>query len=479
MSRLRATAWFALLAATGGAAGSFVVTTVVMDTMPDAVLVGLSALVAFLGVVAYYRADPLALVRETDRATLLWAIGGGALAFWAAPLLVLSQRASDAPSGADALFMTTTAWGVLLALAALAVRDSRPSATALLGALASAAGTAGLLASWERPSSFSPFAKFPTREGLMLLAGALFAVGVFGLALAIRRAGPRAAALLGSAGAAVAGTLVALPALPSALAHKAPLSSCVYLGAFAALFAIGLAHTVAGGGLSRASVALLGAPLAVMVFSLGEQFRSVYGPSPVAWPSAMAGLAVLTAGAVTVWLAERPARDTRVPIKAALLALGVASAAAVLGVAQLATPALSALAEGGTEQPFRADWTMVGVEAASGWLVLTAALLSLSAALAWWRGRPLATWASAAATALLSGAAAIPLSGTTLHTWNRWVPADVQQTYGTEYSRLVIEALTDPVRVAAMALTALAVVALGVLAWRLRAVEKDPQGGRQ
>ncbi len=33
--------------------------------------------------------------------------------------------------------------------------------------------------------------------------------------------------------------------------------------------------------------------------------------------------------------------------------------------------------------------------------------------------------------------AAVPLLGTTLHTWNRWVPAEVQQTYGTEYSRLV------------------------------------------
>lgn len=480
MSLQRATVLLAPLAATSGAAASFVVTTVVMDTMPDTVLVGLSALVAFLAaMMAYYRADLVTLVRRSDRTALLWAVGGGLLAFWAAPLLALSQRASDAPSGADSLFMTTTAWGLVVALVALAVREARPSVTAFTGALASAAGTAGLLASWERPSSFSPFAKFPTREGLMLLAGVLFALGVFALARSMRRVGPRAAVLFGLAAAAMAGTLVALPSLPSALAEKAPLSSCVYLGAFAALFAIGIAHTVAGGGASRASVALLGAPLAVMVFSLGEQFRAVYGPSPVAWRAAIAGLVVLMAGAVTVWLAEKPASDSQVPIKAAALPLAVASAAAVLGVAQLAMPALSALAEGGTEQPFRANWTMVGAEAASGWLVLAAALLSLSAAVAWWRGRSLTTWGSAAVTALLCGGAAIPLSATTLHTWNRWVPADVQQTYGTEYSRLVIEAQTDPVRVATMALTALAVVVLGVLAWRLRAVGKDLQGGQQ
>jgi hypothetical protein len=479
VSLQRATALLAPLAATSGAAASFVLTTVVMDTMPDTVLVGLSALVAFLAVMAYYRIDLIALVRESDRAALLWAAGGGLLAFWAAPLLALSQRASDAPSGADALFMTTTAWGLAAVVVAFAVRDGRPSLTALAGALASAAGTAGLLASWERPSSFSPFAKFPTREGLMLLAGGLFALGAFGLARAARRAGPRFAALLGLAGAAAAGVLISSPALPSMFAERASLSATVYLGAFVALFAIGIVHTVADAGVSRASVALLGVPLAVMVFSLWEQFRAVYGPSPVAWPSAMAGVGVLTTGAITVWLAEKPARDSLVTIKAAALPLAVAAAAAVLGVVQLATPALGALAEGGTGQPFRASWTMVGAEAASGWLVLAAALLSLSAAVAWWRGRPLATWGSAAVTALLCGGAAIPLSGTTLHTWNRWVPADVQQTYGTEYSRLVIEAQTDPVRLAAMALTALAVVALSVLAWRLRAVERDLQGGRQ
>jgi hypothetical protein len=69
-----------------------------------------------------------------------------------------------------------------------------------------------------------------------------------------------------------------------------------------------------------------------------------------------------------------------------------------------------------------------------------------------------------------------PLLGTTLHTWNSWVPAEVQQTYGTEYSRLEIAARLDPVRATALVL---AVVAMMVLAYtsrtrgtRARAIEE-------
>jgi hypothetical protein len=444
-----------------------------MDSMPDTVLVGISALVAFAIAVAFYRADPLKLTRTTDRSTALWAVLGGVLCFWAAPLLALSQRASDAPSGADSLFMTTSVWGLAAVLTALAVPGRRPSMTVLAGAVASAAGTAGLLGSWESPSSFSPFAKFPGREGLMLVAAGVFGLGLYALAVAIRRGGARSTAVLALAAAAIAGVLAAVPFLPAAIAQAAPLAGCVYLGAFGALFALGTVHTIDSGGASRVAVALLGAPLAVMVFSLGEQFKAVYGPSPVAWRGALAGIAVLVAGGAAVLLGDGAVRPEAVRPKASSVPLALAAVAGALGVAQLATPALSALAEGGTEQPFRADWTMVGAEAAVGWLALASALMALSAVFAWRRGRPLRTWGSAAIAALVSAAALMPLAATTLHTWNRWVPADVQQTYGTEYSRLVIGALTDPVRLGAVALSVSAVVVLGVLAWRLRADGND------
>ncbi|MEI8082766.1 MAG: hypothetical protein WCI74_13080, partial [Actinomycetes bacterium] len=55
---------------------------------------------------------------------------------------------------------------------------------------------------------------------------------------------------------------------------------------------------------------------------------------------------------------------------------------------------------------------------------------------------------------------------TTLHTWNQWIPATVQQTYGTEYARLSVEAIVDPTRALAMALAVVSVGVLGLAAAR-------------
>jgi hypothetical protein len=44
------------------------------------------------------------------------------------------------------------------------------------------------------------------------------------------------------------------------------------------------------------------------------------------------------------------------------------------------------------------------------------------------------------------------VAATPLRTATRWIPADVQQSYGTEYARLTFEALHDPVRLVALAM---------------------------
>jgi hypothetical protein len=444
----------------------FVVSTVVMDTLPDAVLVGGACLVALVLGLAYHREGGVAAARAADGRTALWSLGGGLLAFWAAPLLALSQRATDAPSGADSLFLMTTACGVGVVVVAMILPAEKVGPTALSGAIAAAAGSAGLLASWETPSSFSPFAKFPLRESFMLLAAALFSAGMAALAVAIRRKGPRPVAVLALAGAAGAGVATALPFLPGVLAvGGGTLVACAYLGTCIAVLALGTTESVVGGGLVRVAVALFGAPVGVMLYAATERFTGAHGPDPVVWPSAGAGIAVLSVAGVVIWLAGR--RGYR-PIRwrAAAVPLAVSGVACALGVAQLATPALNAVAQGGTGAPFRAAWTMVGAESAVGWLAFASPWLVLSAVLAVAYRAPLATWISAVGAALVCLIAALPLRDTTLHTWNRWVPADVQQTYGTEYSRLVTSAHFDPVRTGALLATALAVVVLGLWAWR-------------
>lgn len=463
---LGATAALWTLAVTFASTAYFVVSTVAMDTVPDTVLVGGACLVALALGLAYYRADGVAAARAASRPTALWSLGGGALAFWAAPLLALSQRASDAPSGADSLFLMTTVCGVAVAAAAVLMPAEKTGPTALSGAIAAAAGTAGLLASWETPSSFSPFAKFPLRESFMLLAAAIFAAGMVALAIAVRRAGPRQAAVLALVGAAGAGVATALPFLPGALKGSAPaLIACVYLGACMAVLAVGAAELVAGGGLTRVAVALFGAPLGVMLYAATERFTGAHGPDPVVWTGASAGIAVLLAASVVVWLAS-PRGDRTIRWRAVLVPLALSGVACLLGVAQLAIPALDAVAQGGTQAPFHAAWMMVGAEAATGWLALAAPVLVLSAVLAVAYRAPLAVWLSAVGASAVCLIASIPLGSTTLHTWNRWVPADVQQTYGTEYSRLVTTAHFDPVRAGTLLVTVLAIAVLGVWAWR-------------
>jgi hypothetical protein len=134
----------ALVAALGGVTGYFVLVTIAMDTVPDAALVGLACVVAFaiaLGLLGGGRGISEAL--KADRRLLVIAGLGGALAFWAAPMLALSQRATDAPSGADSLFFTTSVWALVCVAGAFAVRAERPLATALAGAVGAVAGAAG------------------------------------------------------------------------------------------------------------------------------------------------------------------------------------------------------------------------------------------------------------------------------------------------------------------------------------------------
>jgi hypothetical protein len=132
----------------------------------------------------------------------------------------------------------------------------------------------------------------------------------------------------------------------------------------------------------------------------------------------------------------------------------------------LFTPALTARSQGGLEGGFDATWAMFGYEAAASWLVLAAAGLAVAAALVALQTRRAIDWAPSAVAALVCAVASLPLAATTLHTWNRWVPADVQQTYGTEYSTFSVAGRMDVVRLVALALAVATVVALAVLSRR-------------
>jgi len=169
----------------------------------------------------------------------------------------------------------------------------------------------------------------------------------------------------------------------------------------------------------------------------------------------------MVTGIAVVWLAEKWPEPVKVDDPTRLrVPLVIAGVGAVLALASLALPALQARAEGGMTGYFQATWSMFGFESAAGWLPVVAGLLAVAAVIVAREGGGLVAWVPSAVSSLVCVAAYVPLMGTTLHTWNRWVPADVQQTYGTEYSRLIISPHVDWVRVASMVLI---VVALAVL----------------
>ena len=142
-------------------AADFVVTTVVMDTMPDTVLIGGTCFVALA--LGRSTTEPMAWspLAQSDRGprSLVgrWGVprllGGSAARALAAGDRRAVRRRLAVPDD-DGVRSRRPPWQHFLPA-------DRPGPTALSGAVAAAVGSAGLLASWESPSSFSPFAKFP------------------------------------------------------------------------------------------------------------------------------------------------------------------------------------------------------------------------------------------------------------------------------------------------------------------------------
>lgn len=455
-----------------GAAGTFLLTTVMLGQVPDALLAGVGPALALGVAVARYGPGPLVAQAVASRGTLVRVGLAGAVAFWAAPLLVVSQRATDAPPGSETLFFTTVSWSALLVVTVVFHRRTYAPVIALAAAVTGVAGAAGLLANWERPSSFSPFVRYPTEELIMLLAGALFAVATIELLAAAERLGSArvfSAALAWAAVLGAGGIAVDPPALASLERLGTPL---LLLGIAHAAFTWGWLLLIERRGPHSAGAAIMLVPVAVTSLAVVERARSVYGANPVHWSPALAAITVLLAAAVVLafgcgngpdggrtsfWSGLRWAFGGRVPllVRAAAAALSLAT---VLSVAGLFTPAVAAsvrgLAPDGAR--FSSDWTVLGIESATGWLAVGAALLALSGVVMTAQDGGRSRVRLVLVAALVTVVAAWFLRDTSLYTVTRWMPAEIQQAYGTEYARIRMRGVIEPVRYAALGLTAVA-----------------------
>lgn len=458
----------ALIVAGIAFAASFVAHTVLLGHVPDAVLVAAGAFGALvMALVVHGPATARELVARPG--SLLLAAIGGILALWAAPFVVLAARASDAPPGSVVAFMTTSAWGLSLAIAGSAALGPRaPRALVVASAALAALGGAAVLASWERPSSFSPFVVFAAREARMLAAGVLFAAGVLMVERASRSRGSGPAIVAAAAAAGVAGLLggLASPLPLTALVGRA--GPLVVLAIAVGVGAVNLLRAACAAGPARAGIALLSVPGLLTALTMAERALWIHGPDPVVWSGALAGIALIGLGSLALWVATvRPAEHKAGPRLRAPIAL--AAALAATSAATLVLPAMRAEVIGVFGKTFSASWEMLGVETAGGWLVALAgaaagALLAPAGAV------PSRSRRLVALVVLLVAALYAPLAAIPLRTLTRWIPADVQQTYGTEYARITFTPIHHGLRLAVLAVVAIAAATVLV---RARAAAED------
>lgn len=470
----RVSRWLGPAVAAVGFVLFYVMSTVVMDQVRDSVLVALATVTAAaIALAVYGRVSLFEAVRENGSAAALAAAGGVAI-LWLAPLIVLSQRASDAPSGAVVLFHTTALWGVIAAFSWWVRTGPKATYLAAAGAVASAVGAAGVLANWERPSSFSPFIKYLQPELLIVAAGLVFVAGAYALVAAARKLDTGAVLVVSTGAATVLSLVLAGPALGSSLPSVSRLSTeFILLGVGAYAIAWGWSRSVVSLGVARSASTLLVAPALTTVLSVLERVTGVHGPDPIQWGGAMpAAVLCVTAAAVTL-LASAEGRGAQYRPHALRAAVALSAAAAVAAAVGLALPALRARSVGTLPVYFEAEWVMRGFQSAAGWLPFAGAAVVLAAAVLASRGSGVYATMAASLVGFVTAWAYRPLLQTPLHTWQNWIPSDVQQTYGTEYALFSVETITSPVSIVAVVLTALAAALLLLSIVRFAPVEDD------
>ncbi|HET6351449.1 MAG TPA: hypothetical protein VFG89_04880 [Coriobacteriia bacterium] len=466
MSRVNRIALSAFLVA--ALVAVFLATTALADAIPDAATVALLALGALLFAALVAQPSPAALL-HMPRSAMLAGLGAGLLMGFAAPLLLITNRLTDAPPGSEVLFFTTAGWALIAVVVALLVPDDRPSAAQIALACVGVLGVATLVANWERPSSFSPFVRYPVQESWLLVAGVAWAVGSILLRRVRGASDHRAAVFMAAAAAAVVAVAYALIAEgPSAFvaATDQPTASLVALVAFGVLFATWTQLLRATGIVETSSLLFLPA-VGVTALGVAEQAVAAHGPDPIVWAGALGGAALCALAALLIppMRGAQPVEDALSGTRTSALAIAVSGVAAVLGTIALALPAFTAAVSGtlASGEAYSVTWALAGYESAGGWAVALAGILLLVAAMNYQTARRAVTWMVAVA-AFITGLSYLAVASTPLHTWNRWVPTDLQSEYGTEYVSLSFATVHHPVRLAALIV---AVLAVGVITMTL------------
>lgn len=361
----------------------------------------------------------------------------GALVAAVVPFIALSNQHSDAPTGTLVLFWTTVIPGALLLVIGLR-GGIRARLVALAFALAATASAAGILGNWERPSSFSLLTRHVPEQLWLGVAALVWTVGIVALA-ALARSGSwgltmRWAGIGGIAGAVLAALLSSDPF--GAVAQVADPTVLAYALASAVVVVAALLTTFRGQ-VAAAASGSLAAPTVLSLLVFLEAAVGALGPEPILRVPVMWGSALLVTALVAASLSGLDER--RLP-RTRTFALGL-RALAVLGVGMgsiaLVAAGVDVAVQGRLADTtrFAADFTMAGFETVGAWIALAAAAIAWTIAD---RRPPRWVALSSAVVVFVSAGAWKVLGYTPLHTWVSWIPAEVQQDYGTEYASMVL-----------------------------------------
>lgn len=394
-----------------------------------AALAAVSAIGSLFGVAIVLGMPKLGADLRTWTTQLAVGAGGFALAPW----IVMSNRFTDAPPGSEVVFFSVAAWGALLGIAVVASSPQRLSRIG--GMVLSLAATAGVVANWERPSSFSPLVRYAREEVLMLVAGALWVALVLVLQTAARRKALRAAALrcaIGGAAAAAALAIVAFAGGSLAAADFAGSGLWAY-GVASAFLAAGVVLVLRSGSALGIAGAYLLVPAAMSLLLLLEGIVGFRGPNPLV---VVPILGAAAAGLAGLWVTGARAREGGCRRGVApTMALAVAGLAVIASLVSMALPGMTAtvIALRNDGSPFNASFTLHGYEVAGTWLALSLAVIALGMATEASHTRP--GWPRVAA--VVAAAAAWPFAGPTpLRTLTAFVPSEIQVDYGSEFARI-------------------------------------------
>lgn len=378
------------------------------------------------------------------------ATGAGAVLALGVPILLQVNQHSDAPSGTVVVFWTAVVPGTLVLIAG-SRRGWRSALWSLALALIAASGAAGVLANWERPSSFTLLNRYVTEQIGLGIAAVIWVAALFLVAWIGRRGAERHVFTWVGVGAVVGSVLALFLDGGSGWSRFGDPAVLMY-GASFALLTFVVAWWLVRGDASAVFAGLILVPSALSLLVLVEAAVGSLGPepilrTPVLWAS------VVVAAVVSLTFLRAPITLSAASpgtVKSTIgfwLALGALACAAV----GLLTPALNVEVQGRLADfsRFGVEFQMRGFETVGGWLALGVALVAVALVISR-SGRGMFSLCAVLVVIVL--AAWLVVGASPLHTWMAWIPADVQQDYGTEFASIVFRRLARPWQLAGVSL---------------------------